>query len=193
LTLRIVLAGLVLFSIGIFFGLWWVLKREIKPIEWTIRKCRDRWFVPKYVRRRRDQICEVEANVLLFKDERPRAFRTIVGLTIATHVLSVVEAYAAMRMLGLDSTAANAFIVESLTKAVNFTFFLIPGTVGAYEGGNGVILSLLGYTAGAGVALALVRRGGILFWTVIGGVILLLHGAGTAAEQLTESGPAGSE
>jgi hypothetical protein len=194
LAVRLMLAGLVVFSFGVFCGLWWVLRREIKPIAWAIRKCRDRWFVPKYVRKRRDQICEVETRVMLFKDDRPRAFRIIVFLVIAAHFLSVVEAYVGMRLLGLDATAFNAFIVESLTKALNFTFFLIPGTVGAYEGGNGVILSLLGYTAGAGVALALVRRGAILFWTFIGGLVLLWRGAESTAEQIAESGgPAESE
>ena len=50
-----------------------------------------------------------------------------------------------------------------------------------------MIFSLLGYGAGAGVALALVRRGGILFWTAIGGIILFWRGAKHGAEQLVEA------
>ena len=185
--LNAVLIALVLFSLAVMTGLWLVVRNDFKPLSWLIKKSVDRWFCPKFVVRKRDEIYDVECNVVEFHDERPQAFKIIVGLTILTHFLSVFEAYIAMRLLGLDVTWASAFIVESLTKAVNFVFFLIPGTVGAYEGGNSLILTSLGYSAGAGVALALVRRGGILFWTLIGGVILLWRGAKDSAEQIVES------
>lgn len=187
LVLNGVLIGLVLFSFAVFFGLWWIVRHDVKPLSAFIEKSGKRWYVPNILVRKRDDIYDVECNVIKFHDERPRAFSIIVAITLATHFLSVLEAFLAMRMLGLSVTAASAFIVESLTKAVNFVFFLIPGTVGAYEGGNGLIFGLLGYGAGAGVALALVRRGGILFWTLIGGLILLWRGAKQGAEQLAEN------
>lgn len=187
IMLNAVLVGLVVFSLAVFFGLWWVVSHDVKPLSWFIKKCGKRWFVPNFLVRKKDDIYGVECNVVEFHDERPRAFWIILGLILVTHFLSVLEAFLAMRMLGLSVTAASAFIVESLTKAVNFIFFLIPGTVGAYEGGNGLIFTLLGYSAGAGVALALVRRGGILFWTFIGGLILLWRGAKQGAEQLAET------
>ena len=184
---NVILAGLVAFAAFVFVGLWLVVRNDFKPVSWLIKKLGNRWYCPGFLVRKRDEIYDVECNVVKFHDERPRAFPIIVGLTLVTHFLSVFEAYLAMRLLGLDATWAGAFIVESLTKAVNFVFFLIPGTVGAYEGGNGLIFTLLGYAAGAGVALALVRRGGILFWTFIGGLILLWRGAKQGAEQLTET------
>ena len=185
-ALNLILVGLVVFSVTVFLGAWWVVRKDIKPISWVIKKAGKRWFVPNYLVKKRDEIYDVECNVIKFSDERPRTFALITGITSLTHVLSVLEAYWAMQMLGLEVTAASAFIVESLTKAVNFVFFLIPGTIGAYEGGNSLILSLLGYGAGAGVALALVRRGAILFWTSIGGLILMFRGAKQSAEKLVE-------
>jgi uncharacterized protein (TIRG00374 family) len=187
MALNLILIGLIAFSFLVFAGTLWVVRKDIKPISWVIKKAGKRWFVPNYLVRKRDEIYDVECNVIKFHDERPRAFALITGITLLTHFLSVLEAYWAMQMLGLPVTAANAFIVESLTKAVNFVFFLIPGTIGAYEGGNSLILSSLGYGAGAGVALALVRRGGILFWTFIGGLILLFRGAKQSAAQMVES------
>lgn len=185
--LNLILIGLVLFSVAVFLGTWWVVKKDIKPLSWTIKKLGGRWYCPKVLVRKRDDIHDIECNVVQFYDDRPRASSTILGITILTHFLSVLEAYVAMQMLGLRVTWTNAFIVESLTKAVNFIFFLIPGTVGAYEGGNSLIFSLLGYGAGVGVALALVRRGGILFWTLVGGIILLWRSAKHGAEQLVEA------
>jgi hypothetical protein len=187
IALDLILVGLIVFGAVILFGAWWVVRKDIKPISWLIKKMGGRWFVPKSLSRKNDEINDVESNVIQFHDQRPRAFSMVLGIILVTHVLSVLEAYWAMRMLGLSVTMVTAFIIESLTKAVNFVFFLIPGTIGAYEGGNSLILQMLGLGAGAGVALALVRRGGILFWTLIGGIILLWRGAKTSVEQLAES------
>jgi uncharacterized protein (TIRG00374 family) len=186
IALNLILIGLIIFSVFVFIGTWWIVRKDLKPVSWLITKVGHRWFVPNYLVNKCDDIYDVECNVIEFHDQRPRAFLLVTGIILLTHFLSVLEAYWAMQMLGLEVTAASAFIVESLTKAVNFVFFLIPGTIGAYEGGNSLILSSLGYGAGAGVALALVRRGGILFWTFVGGVVLLWRGAKQSAEQITE-------
>jgi uncharacterized protein (TIRG00374 family) len=186
-ALNLILVGLVLFSVAALVGTWLVARHHIKPVSWLIKKGGKRWFVPNYLVRKKAHIYDVECRVVTFHGERPHAFLVLTGIVLLTHFLSILEAYWAMRMLGLDVTASTAFIVESLTKAVNFVFFLIPGTIGAYEGGNSLILSSLGYGAGAGVALALARRGGILFWTFVGGLILLWRGAKQSAEQIAES------
>jgi len=65
-----------------------------------------------------------------------------------------------------------AYIIESLTKVINFAFAFVPGTIGVYETGNGIILRTLGYTTAIGVALAIVRKAAIIFWTVIGVFII---------------------
>ena len=187
IALNLILFGLILFGAVILFGAWWVVKKNIKPISWLVKKAGDRWFVPGSLVRKQDEIFEIENNVIQFQEQRPKAFFILLGLIVGTHILSVLEAYWAMQMLGLTVTMLSAFIIESLTKAVNFVFFLIPGTIGAYEGGNSLILQSLGFGAGAGVALALVRRGGILFWTLVGGIIMLWRGAKTSVEQLAES------
>ena len=186
IALNLMLVGLCVFSLVVFFGLWWIVGKDITPVAWLLERFGDRWFIPRSLKRKRDEIEDVETNVIQFHHQRPRAFFILVGIILVTHFLSVLEVYWAMRMLGLTLTVTSAFIIESLTKAVNFVFFLIPGTIGAYEGGNSVILTSLGYTAGAGVALALVRRGAILFWTFIGGIILLWRSAKSSAEQLAE-------
>ena len=187
LALNLILFGLILFGVVILSGIWLFVRKEVKPISWLIKKMGHGWFIPRSLVRKQEEIFEIESNVIQFHDQRPKAFYILLGIILGTHVLSVLEAYWAMQMLGMSVPMVSAFIIESLTKAVNFVFFLIPGTIGAYEGGNSLILQALGFTAGAGVALALVRRGGILFWTLIGGIILLWRGAKTSVEQIAES------
>jgi hypothetical protein len=100
--------------------------------------------------------------------------------------LSVAEVFLALKFLGFDAYVSTAFIIESLTKVINVVFSFIPGTIGVYEGGNGIILEKLGYTVAVGVALALVRRGAILFSTSIGLVILLWRAAEGGAKHLAK-------
>lgn len=82
-----------------------------------------------------------------------------------------------MYFLGFDPQITNAFIIESMTKVINLVFGFVPGTIGVYEGGNGVILHLLGFATATGVVLGLIRKGAIIFWTSIGLIILVLKGA----------------
>jgi len=92
----------------------------------------------------------------------------MIGLDLAAHVTSVLEVYITLRMLGAIPYVGGAYIIESLTKVINFAFGFVPGTIGVYETGNGIILRTLGYTTAIGVALAIVRKAAIIFWTVIG-------------------------
>ena len=76
-------------------------------------------------------------------------------------------------MLGFQPQVAQAYIIESLTKVINFAFAFVPGTIGVYEGGTEVILQKgLGFTPAAGLALALVRKAAIVVWTSIGLLVL---------------------
>jgi putative ABC transport system permease protein len=75
-------------------------------------------------------------------------------------------------MLGFQPHVAQAYIIESLTKVINFVFAFVPGTIGVYEGGTEVVLRTLGFAAATGVALALVRKAAIVCWTSLGLLVL---------------------
>src|SRR2546425_5619700 len=96
------------------------------------------------------------------------AFFSMISIDLTTHLASVLEVYITLKMLGFTPRLGAAYIIESLTKVINFAFAFVPGTIGVYETGNGIILRTLGYTTAIGVALAIVRKAAIVFWTVIG-------------------------
>src|SRR5207244_10712620 len=129
-------------------------------------------FRPRFLRTRRHHIYRVELTVYAFFKRRRAAFFSMIGLDVISHISSVLEVYVTLRMLGLTANAGAAYIIESLTKVINFAFGLVPGTIGVYETGNGIILRTLGYTTAIGVALAIVRKAAIIFWTVIGVLII---------------------
>src|SRR5256714_478794 len=131
-----------------------------------------RGFRPKFLRSRRHHIYRIELTVYGFYKRRRAAFFSMIALDLTSHVASVLEVYITLKMLGFTPLVGAAYIIESLTKVINFAFAFVPGTIGVYETGNGIILRTLGYTTAIGVALAIVRKAAIIFWTLIGLLII---------------------
>src|SRR3989440_195862 len=131
-----------------------------------------RGFRPKFLRSRRHHIYRIELTVYGFYKRRRAAFFSMIALDLTSHVASVLEVYITLKMLGFTPRLGAAYIIESLIKVINFAFAFVPGTIGVYETGNGIILRTLGYTTVIGVALAIVRKAAIIFWTVIGLLII---------------------
>jgi uncharacterized membrane protein YbhN (UPF0104 family) len=164
-----IVAGALLILAALLLAIWF----QIKPLSHIIGVLDRRGWLPKRIRKVEDGIMEVETNVFEFFRNRPRDFFVLAGISTFVHFVSVCEVYLSLKLLGYESFWSAAFIIESLTKVINVVFSFIPGTIGVYEAGNGVILLALGYTAAVGVALALVRRGAIMFSLFVGLAILL--------------------
>ncbi len=152
------------------------LRTQVKPLTWLLKKLAARNRLPRFFASKQSKVFELEETVNQFYAHRKKAFLGICGLVFSAHILSVCEVYLALYLLGEDASATTAYIIESLTKIINSVFSFVPGTIGVYEGGNGVILHALGYATVVGLTLALVRRSAILFWTFVGLIILLWRG-----------------
>jgi putative ABC transport system permease protein len=114
----------------------------------------------------------------------------MIACNLAAHAASVVEVYLALKMLGFQPQVAQAYIIESLTKVINFAFAFVPGTIGVYEGGTEVILQKgLGFTPAAGLALALVRKAAIVVWTSIGLLVLTWRALPNAWRRILDRSP----
>lgn len=178
------LAIIAIFSVLGFVGLILAIKYRLTPLSWLVQALEKKDRAPAFLLRKQGGILEVENNVFRFYHDRRSDFYKVFGISLAVHALSVAEVYLALRFLGETVSVSIAYITESLTKVINVAFSFVPGTIGVYEGGNGVILEMLGYTVAGGVALALVRRGAILFSTTIGLIVLIWRGAARGAKHL---------
>src|SRR2546429_9939056 len=110
----------------------------------------------------------------------------MIALDLTAHATSVFEVFITLKMLGFPPQVTAAYIIESLTKVINFAFGFVPGTIGVYETGNGIILRTLGYTAAIGVALGIVRKASIVFWTIIGLFIIMWRALPNAWNRVLE-------
>lgn len=183
---RYALAIVVALVLLMFAGLALAVKFDIKPMSFVLKRLDRRGVLPNTVASKREHILEIETNVLNVYHRRPGTFYLLLFIGMLTHAVSVTEVHLTLRMLGFSPTISNAYIIESLTKVINFAFSFVPGTVGVYEGGNALFLRMLGYTSALGVALALVRRGAMLFWVAVGLLILIYRTALRSKRELAK-------
>ncbi len=145
--------------------------------------------VPRFLRTRRHHIYRVELTVYGFYKRRRTAFFSMIGLDLTSHMCSVLEVYVTLKMLGFVPSVGAAYIIESLTKVINFAFGFVPATIGVYEGGTEIILKSLGFAAAAGVTLAIVRKAAIIFWTVIGVFVITWRAVPNAWHRVLDRSP----
>lgn len=125
---------------------------------------------------KRASVQTIETVIYSFYEEERGAFWSSFGLNLLGHALGILEVYLILWFLGVKASLLAAFLIEVLTKVVNIAGALIPGNIGAYEGGNMIILHTLGLGGATGLTLAIARRIRLLFWVGVGLAILLVHG-----------------
>ncbi len=67
---------------------------------------------------------------------------------------------------------AQCIFLTTLSVLINMVFGIIPGSLGVMEGGYGILLKLYGLNPALGVAIQLIRRVRLLFWTLLGMIIV---------------------
>jgi putative ABC transport system permease protein len=186
----IVLVGIaVIAALGIAVAAF-AAKRRVMLLTWFIDRTAQLRLSPKVILKRRDHIYHIESKVYDFYKHHPGAFWAMIVCNLVAHATSVIEVYVALRMLGFQPQWAQAYIIESLTKVINFAFSFVPGTIGVYEGGTEVILQKgLGFTPAAGLALALVRKAAIVSWTSVGLFVLTWRTLPNAWGRLLDRSP----
>jgi uncharacterized membrane protein YbhN (UPF0104 family) len=163
----------IFFTLVVLLGVLYLQKKEFRLISSIIGwLSKFNWF-PKSIANQADSFEEVEKSFHDIYAKRRPTFLALLGLDFLCHLSSVLEVYIALYLLGFNYTFINSFIIEALTKVINLVFSFVPGTFGVYEGGNEIILLALGYAAVTGITLGLIRKGAIIFWVVIGFLILI--------------------
>jgi putative ABC transport system permease protein len=183
LLLIATLAMLTLLAVGL------AASRRVMPLTWFIERLAALGFKPRALGKRRAHISELESSIYDFYHHRRGSFFLIVAFDLAAHVSSVLEVYVTLRMLGFRPGFEAPYVIESLTKVINFVFGFVPATIGVYEGGTEVILRTLGFAAATGITLALVRKAGMIFWTGIGLTMLATGTIPAATSRVIERHP----
>lgn len=114
------------------------------------------------------QLEMLEAHVFDFYSERPFDFLLVAICHTLFHLVGAAETYATLALTGFQTTFLAAFTLEATNRVINMVFSFVPGRVGVDEAGSGLLAQTLGLGSAAGIALALIRKARVLFWTVLG-------------------------
>jgi hypothetical protein len=130
----------------------------------------------------RGRLTQLRVEVSRFAVAHPARLLEVFGLEIVFHMLAVLETYLTLEwLLGERSpSATQAILFETVNRVTTVLFKFVPFRLGVDEAASGAASSLFAVTAAAGVALALIRRGRVLFWSAIGLLLIAMHPASPA-------------
>jgi hypothetical protein len=127
----------------------------------------------------RAKLVRVREEVGAFARQHPGQLARVFALQLLFHVLAVVETFITLRwLLGRQSpTVVQAIIFETVNRVTIVVFKFVPFRIGIDEAASGAVAPLLAVTASAGVALAVIRKVRVLFWSAIGLILVATHPA----------------
>ncbi len=136
-----------------------------------------RGFAQEKLRVFRHKVREFEDLIYGFYRRYPGRFIPIFLLEIVFHLLGVLEAWYVLHKLSeIAPDLYSAFLLETLNRAITVFFKLVPFVIGFDEAGAHFVTETLGLGIGIGFTLAIIRKGRLLFWSIIGMLFLLQRG-----------------
>jgi hypothetical protein len=124
-----------------------------------------------------ERVRVVEQQVYAFLARRRGGAIPIVGLELLFHALGVLEVHVTWWMMtGAAPPLLTSFVLEGANRMITVVFKVVPLRLGVDEMGTAAFTQLLGYGAAPGGSLAIVRKARVLFWVVIGTILLVRRG-----------------
>jgi hypothetical protein len=100
----------------------------------------------------------------------------VVALHLVFHVLSFIEAWLTVYLLTGRSEPLAAFVLDTANRVVNVVFRMVPMRAGVDEVTSGAVAAAVGLPNTIGVATALVRKGRVAVWALVGFSLLARRG-----------------
>lgn len=126
------------------------------------------------------KIGALEDQVYTFASRRRHALLPLAALEVAFHALGVLEVHLTLwLLLGAAPTVLTSFVLEAVNRLITVVFKFVPMQVGVNEAGTALATQLLGLGLELGLTLAIVRKARVLFWIIVGAVLLVRHGLTT--------------
>ncbi|MBX3243012.1 MAG: flippase-like domain-containing protein [Acidobacteria bacterium] len=123
------------------------------------------------------QVRLFENLVYGFYRHHPKRFLPIILLECSFHLLGILEVWFILsRITEGGATFLNSFLLESVNRLISIVFKLIPFLLGVDEAGSQMVAETLAIGAGVGVTIAIIRKGRMLFWALIGFILIVKRG-----------------
>lgn len=168
--------GLIVFTaFTVLFGLFIVIK-QWHGLSAVARVATRLGLFPKFMEPVKPKIREFEDMFFNFYRKHPERFMPMVLCQVAFHSMGIFEVWFILNRIG-DSyaTLINAFLLESVSRAINIFFKMVPFLVGVDEAGSSFVAEILAVGATVGVIVAVVRKGRMVFWTGVGVTLIAIR------------------
>ena len=103
----------------------------------------------------------------LYRERRARVLLSALLHTLGWAV-GGLEIYVVLTLADIPVSLTTALVLEAVGCAVRFATFMIPGSLGALEGGNVAVFAAFGLPGAVGLSFSLVRRLREVTWALIG-------------------------
>lgn len=140
--------------------------------EWLYRKN----ILRRYMENGRLHARLFENLIYGYYRQYPRFFIPILLLQALFHLLGVLEVLFILSKLGQGVSFYTAFLLESVSRLITVIFKLVPFLIGIDEAGAQFVTEALSLGASLGVTVAIIRKGRILFWAMIGVILIAKRG-----------------
>ncbi len=169
-SVGLLLFGTVIFVVvqrrGLFTGLLGVLRQSRIRIH--------------FLEVREERLRDLDRTILDFYARDQRAFLLATGTFFLGWLAEALEVYVILYYLGGPADLLSAISIGALSVFIKGGTFFIPGSLGAQDGGNLLLLLAFGYGELTGITFALLRRVRELVWIGIGLLCLAaIGGRGT--------------
>lgn len=181
ITIDILIGGILLLLI---FGFLMVLRQWNFASE-ICEKLYQKGFAKGFLEHGRSQVRLFENLIYGFYRRYPRRFFPIISMEILFHLLGITEVFFILSKISENlPTILNSYLLESVSRLISIVFKLVPFLVGVDEAGSQFVAETLAIGAGIGVTIAIIRKGRILFWALIG--LLLVIKRGLSFKEITK-------
>jgi uncharacterized protein (TIRG00374 family) len=169
--------GLLLFGTAAFV---FVQRRGL--FTWILDMLRKLGLRIGFLEAREEQLRSLDHTILNFYRHHRSAFYGSTGLYLLGWLAEALEVFVIVHYLGGPSDLLSAISIGALSVFIKGGTFFIPGSLGAQDGGNLLLLKAFGYSDVTGITFALLRRFRELVWIGIGLLCLAMLGKGDARQ-----------
>lgn len=118
-----------------------------------------------------DKIRTLETSSYAFVRARPARLAGVMACEASFHALSITEAWIALYFLG-HASIALAIVLDTVQRMINVIFKVVPLKIGVDETISGLMSNALDLGSALGVTMGVIRKIRVLFWSLVGLVLL---------------------
>ena len=171
-TVNILIAGIAV----VFVLVLLMVIRQWHFASWICERLYARGYFRRSLQNGRKSVRLFEELIYSFYRTYPKRFLPICLIEAVYHLLGIAEVYFILSRISESPTLFNSFLLESVSRTITIVFKFVPFMIGVDEAGSHFVANTVALGVGVGFTLAVIRKGRILFWALIGLLIMTRRG-----------------